>query len=111
VIAKAVEELLRYLTIAQDMVVRVALDHLVIGGQLIRAGERVVVNLPAGDRDTDAFADPDRFDIDRNAFGHVAFGYGVHQCLGQSLARVEPRAVFTDDAVLDMRGERAFRPR
>ncbi|MFI7136072.1 cytochrome P450 [Nonomuraea sp. NPDC050153] len=89
VIANAVEELLRYLTIVQDMIVRVALEDLTIGGQLIRAGEQVVMNLSAGNRDAAFFTDPDRFDIARNARGHLAFGYGVHQCLGQSLARVE----------------------
>ncbi|GGW51573.1 cytochrome P450 [Streptomyces caelestis] len=49
----------------------------------------MTVNLPAGNRDT-AFLDrPDALDVDRNSRGHVAFGYGTHQCLGQSLARME----------------------
>ncbi|MEU9273092.1 cytochrome P450 [Streptomyces sp. NPDC048251] len=89
VIAKTVEELLRYLTIAQDMVARVATEDLTIGGQLIRAGEGLLVSLPAGNRDTAFLDQPDALDVDRNARGHLAFGYGVHQCLGQSLARVE----------------------
>ncbi|MFE3825369.1 cytochrome P450 [Streptomyces sp. NPDC059092] len=89
VIASAVEELLRYLTIAQDVIVRVALEDLTVGGQLVRAGEHLVMNLPAGNRDAAVFTDPDRFDAARNPRGHLAFGYGVHQCLGQSLARVE----------------------
>ncbi|MFE3827522.1 cytochrome P450 [Streptomyces sp. NPDC059092] len=89
VLANAVEELLRYLTIAQDMIVRVALEDLTIGGQLVRAGDTLVTNLSAGNRDSAFLTDPDRFDIGRSARGHLAFGYGVHQCLGQSLARAE----------------------
>jgi cytochrome P450 len=67
----------------------VATEDLTLGGQLIRAGEGLSINLPAGNRDT-AFLDrPDTLDVDRNTRGHVAFGYGIHQCLGQSLARME----------------------
>ena len=47
------------------------------------------------DRDERAFRDPDRLDVTRNAAGHVAFGFGPHQCLGQQLARVELQEVFT----------------
>ncbi|MFD7091920.1 cytochrome P450 [Streptomyces sp. NPDC059896] len=90
VLANAVKELLRYLTIAQDMIVRVALEDLTIGGQLVRAGDTLVTNLSAGNRDSTFLTGPDRFDIGRGARGHLAFGYGVHQRLGQSLARAEP---------------------
>ncbi len=90
VIANAVEELLRYLTIAQDIVVRMALEDVTIGGQLVKAGEGLVMSLPAGNRDAAQFDQADTFDIDRkNARTHVAFGYGIHQCLGQALARAE----------------------
>ncbi|MDT7784636.1 MAG: hypothetical protein QOF58_3055 [Pseudonocardiales bacterium] len=90
VIANAVEELLRYLTIVQDMVVRVATEDVTIGGQLVRAGEGLIMGLPAGNRDTSVFTGADTFDIDRrNARSHVAFGFGIHQCLGQALARLE----------------------
>ncbi|MEW1837686.1 cytochrome P450 [Nonomuraea angiospora] len=89
VVANAVEELLRYLSIAQDMIVRVATEDLTIGGHLIRAGEAVTVNLPAANRDTVFLDQPDTVDLGRNTRGHLAFGYGVHQCLGQNLARVE----------------------
>ncbi|RYJ21870.1 putative cytochrome P450 hydroxylase [Streptomyces sp. L-9-10] len=88
-IANAVEELLRYLTIVQDLVLRVATEDVTIGGQLIRAGEGMLMNLPAGNRDGTFFDRPDAFDIDRNTRGHLAFGYGIHQCIGQSLARAE----------------------
>ena len=89
VIANIVEELMRYLTIVHSQVDRVAIDDLTLGGQLIRAGDAVLMNLPAGNWD-DAFVDnPDTFDIDRNTRGHLAFGFGVHQCIGQNLARAE----------------------
>jgi cytochrome P450 len=84
-----VEELMRYLTIVHSQVDRVAVEDLMINGQVIRAGEHVLMNLPAGNWDS-SFADrPDEFDIDRNARGHLGFGFGVHQCIGQNLARVE----------------------
>ncbi|MEH0626540.1 cytochrome P450 [Streptomyces stelliscabiei] len=89
VVANAVEELLRYLTIVQDGIFRVAAEDVTIGGQLVRAGEALLMNLPAGNRDASFSADPDTFDGDRNTRGHLAFGYGTHQCLGQPLARVE----------------------
>ncbi len=88
-VANAVEELLRYLTIPQDVVARVATEDLTIGGQLIRAGEGLMMNLSAGNRDARFFDQSDTFDIDATTRGHLAFGYGTHQCLGQSLARAE----------------------
>jgi cytochrome P450 len=90
----AVEELLRYLDVTQAGRRRVATEDVEVGGQLIRAGEGIIVANPSADRDETAFPDPDRFDIRRNARHHVAFGYGVHQCLGQPLARIELQVVF-----------------
>ena len=88
-ISKAVEELLRYLTIVTSLVDRIAVDDVEIGGQLVRAGEGLIINLPAGNRDSAFFDNPETFDIDRDNHGHVAFGYGTHQCIGQILARAE----------------------
>ncbi|WP_020133545.1 cytochrome P450 [Streptomyces sp. 351MFTsu5.1] len=88
-IARAVEELLRYITIAENVLVRVATQDITIGGHLVRAGEGLIMNPLAGNRDSSFAADPYTFDIDRNARGHLAFGYGVHQCVGQNLSRVE----------------------
>lgn len=85
----AVEELLRYMTIVQGLVARVATADVEIGGQLVRAGEALLMNLPAGNRDTAFVDEPDTLDIQRNAWGHLAFGYGIHQCLGQNLVRAE----------------------
>jgi cytochrome P450 len=95
VIARAVEELMRYLTIVHAQVDRIALEDLTIGGQLIRAGERVLMNLPAGNWDTEFADDPEKFDIQRNVRGHLAFGYGAHQCIGANLARVEMQVAFS----------------
>ncbi|TDD54117.1 cytochrome P450 [Nonomuraea terrae] len=93
-VAGAVEELLRYLTIVATGRRRVALEDIEIGGQTIRAGEGVILATDAGNRDPAAFPDPDRLDLHRNARHHVAFGFGVHQCLGQPLARVELQVVY-----------------
>jgi len=89
VISDAVEELLRYLTIVHSLVARVAKEDVEIGGTLVHAGEVLIMNLPAANRDPAFLADPDTLDIDHNPRGHMAFGHGVHQCLGQTLARAE----------------------
>ncbi|MGG2465734.1 cytochrome P450 [Streptomyces sp. RGM 3693] len=90
--AQAVEELLRYLSIIPGTV-RTALADVELQGQRIKAGESVTVSVPAANRDPARFADPDTLDLLRPASGHVAFGHGVHQCLGQQLARVELQVV------------------
>jgi cytochrome P450 len=95
----AIEELLRYLSIVQFGLVRVALADVEVGGQLVRAGEPVVASLAAANRDPAQFADPETLDVARTYAPHLAFGHGVHQCLGQQLARVEMRAGF--GALLD----------
>jgi cytochrome P450 len=94
VVASAVEELLRYLNIVHSGRRRVALEDIEICGVTIRAGEGVIVANDIGNRDPAAFPDPDRLDIARNPRHHVAFGFGVHQCLGQPLARVELQVVY-----------------
>jgi cytochrome P450 len=94
-VANAVEELLRYLTIVHNGRRRVALEDIEIGGEVIRAGEGVVIATEVANRDEAAFPDPDTLDIHRAARHHVAFGYGVHQCLGQPLARVELQVVYS----------------
>ncbi|SEB33981.1 Cytochrome P450 [Amycolatopsis tolypomycina] len=90
----AVEELLRYFTIAEFATSRVATEDVEIGGQLIRAGEGVLGLSYSGNRDAAAFENPDELDIERGARHHVAFGFGPHQCLGQNLARMELQIVF-----------------
>ncbi|MBE1580377.1 cytochrome P450 [Amycolatopsis roodepoortensis] len=90
----AIEELLRVFTIAETATSRFATADVEIGGTLIRAGEGVVGLSNAGNHDPDGFENPDTFDIERGARHHVAFGFGVHQCLGQNLARLELQIVF-----------------
>lgn len=90
----ALEELLRYLTVIQFGISRAALDDVELGGQTVRAGESVTISLPAANRDPAKFADPDRLDLTRPATSNVAFGFGVHQCVAQQLARAEMRIGF-----------------
>ncbi|WP_020387009.1 cytochrome P450 [Kribbella catacumbae] len=92
--AAAVEELLRYVSIA-DTIPRVAIADIEIGGKTILAGEGVVLSTAAANRDEQAFPAPDELDLGRAARHHVAFGYGLHQCLGQNLARTALEVVFT----------------
>jgi cytochrome P450 len=94
VIANAIEELMRYLTIVHAQVDRIATEDLTIAGQLIRAGDRLLMNLPAGNWDPEFVDNPEKLDVARNARGHLAFGYGTHQCIGANLARVEMQVAF-----------------
>lgn len=87
----AVEELLRYLTVVQFGLHRTALEDVELNGRLIKAGQAVTISLAAANRDPHRFEGPDRLDLSRATGGHLAFGYGVHQCLGQQLARMEMR--------------------
>lgn len=90
----AVEEMLRYLSVAQTGLVRTTTQDVILGGQLIRAEEYVMMSLSTANRDAALYDDPDRFDISRNAEHHLAFGHGIHFCLGASLARQEMRIAF-----------------
>lgn len=93
-IPQAVEELLRYLSILQFGVQRTAIEDIDIAGSVITEGQRVTISLPAANRDPSKFEDPDELDISRDARNHLAFGFGVHQCVGQHLARLELRIGF-----------------
>ncbi|WSL51300.1 cytochrome P450 [Streptomyces sp. NBC_01387] len=93
-IDNAVEELLRHLTISHLGASRAALEDVELNGARIRAGDTVVVALPAANRDPAHFPDPDRLDITGDPQGHVAFGHGVHQCIGQNLARAVLRIAY-----------------
>lgn len=93
-IAATVEELLRYLNVVHFGRRRIATEDIEIGGITIRAGEGIIIMLENANRDENAFTDPNRLDIHRDARHHVGFGFGVHQCLGQPLARVELQVVY-----------------
>ncbi|WP_232667359.1 cytochrome P450 [Pseudonocardia sp. TRM90224] len=86
----AVEELLRYLSIVASFgLPRTATSDIEIDGVRIGAGQTVLISLPAVNRDPHLAEDPDTLDITRPRTSHVAFGHGIHQCLGQQLARTE----------------------
>ena len=94
-IANAVEELLRYLFIIQNGQRRVAIEDIEIAGEVIRAGEGIIIDLAPANWDAEAFAEPERLYLHRSGAGqHVAFGYGRHQCVGQQLARAELQIVY-----------------
>jgi cytochrome P450 len=83
-----IEEFLRYETPLQNQD-RVAQEDLEIEGKPIRKGQRVILLLGASNRDPEQFPNPDRLDITRQDNTHLAFGYGIHFCVGAPLARVE----------------------
>jgi cytochrome P450 len=91
---QAVEELLRYFSIADIGTGRFALSGAEIGGTAVQPGEGVIISLLAANYDPAQFPEPGRLDPDRAGRRHVAFGYGPHQCLGQSLARAELDIVY-----------------
>ena len=100
-LGSAVEEMLRFWPPVMDFR-RTATREVTLGGQTIRAGEKVVVYHASANRDEDVFADPDRFDITRDPNDHVSFGFGPHFCLGAHLARVQMRAIFGELLGLDV---------
>ncbi|WP_326522885.1 cytochrome P450 [Sphingomonas sp.] len=90
----AIEEMLRFSTIVHFNSVRVATADIAVGDVTIKAGEGIFALLSAANRDPAVFEDPDAFDIFRPRHDHLAFSYGIHQCLGQPLARIELEIAF-----------------
>jgi cytochrome P450 len=93
-IGPAIEELLRWLSIVHSAIPRITTTDVEIAGVPIPAGQLVFVSLPSGNRDPDFTDSPEVLDIRRGAPGHLAFGHGVHHCLGAPLARMEMRIAF-----------------
>ncbi|MEU4560271.1 cytochrome P450 [Actinoplanes sp. NPDC023936] len=91
----AIEEFLRYEGPVETSTFRVATEDLEIGGVTVRAGEPVVVVLLSANRDGDRFPDADELRLDRTQNPHLAFGHGIHYCLGAPLARLEAQIAFT----------------
>jgi cytochrome P450 len=91
----AVEELLRYANPLNHATERFTLEPLEIGGVTIPAREWVVLATSSANRDPARFPDPDQLDVGRDAGGHVAFGHGIHYCLGAPLARLEGEIAFS----------------
>jgi len=93
-IGPAIEELLRWLSIVQTAIPRITTTDVEIAGVTIPAGKLVFPSMPSGNRDGDFIDSPEVLDIARGAPGHLAFGHGVHHCLGAPLARMEMRIAF-----------------
>ncbi len=93
-VAPAIEELLRYLSIVQTSIPRITTVDVELAGVSIPAGRLVFASLPCGNRDPQFIDSPEVFDITRGAPGHLAFGHGVHHCLGAPLARMEMAIAF-----------------
>jgi cytochrome P450 len=87
----AIEEMLRYDGPVETCTNRLALEDVEMGGVTIPAGSTVLIAMADADRDPVRFDAPDQFDIRRDARGHIAFGHGLHYCLGAPLARLEGR--------------------
>ena len=93
-IANAAEELMRYLSIIQNGQRRVATDDIEIGGETIRAGDGIIIDLAPANWDADAYPEPEKLELGRDVGQQLGFGYGRHQCVGQQLARAELQIVF-----------------
>ncbi|MEV8361962.1 cytochrome P450 [Streptomyces niveus] len=91
---QAVEELLRLFSISDAGTARVAKEDIEIGGTVIRAGDGIMPLNNSANHDESVFPDPDTLDVRRSTRSHLAFGYGVHQCIGQNLARLELEVVY-----------------
>ncbi|WP_329171058.1 cytochrome P450 [Streptomyces decoyicus] len=91
----AVEELVRFATIGDTAVPRVALEDLEIGGQVIRKGDGILCLGLAANRDPETFPEPEKLDITRGSRKHLGFGHGVHHCIGADLARLELEIVWS----------------
>ena len=84
-----IEELLRISAVFLTMFPRTAMEDVEIDGVKIARGQSVSVSAVAANHDGRHYSDPDRFDLNRDAFGHLGFGNGIHGCLGQQVARIE----------------------
>jgi cytochrome P450 len=91
----AVDEMIRWVTPVKEFM-RTATADTKIGGVPIRQGESMLLSYPSANRDEDVFDEPFRFDVGRDPNKHLAFGFGVHYCLGAALARIEIRSLFAE---------------
>jgi cytochrome P450 len=93
-IPQMVEEALRYVSPARWTMRQVLKDDVELSGCPFAAGDRVRMGWGSANHDETHFADADQFDIHRDASSHMAFGHGIHFCIGKDLARAEARIAF-----------------
>ncbi|MCC9690560.1 cytochrome P450 [Streptomyces sp. MNU103] len=91
----AVEELLRYLSPGDLATSRIAMEDMQVGDVLVRKGEGLILVGMSANRDPRVFEDPDTFDLERGDRNHLAFGHGLHHCIGSDIARTELEIVMT----------------
>jgi cytochrome P450 len=91
----AAGEMIRWVTPVKEFM-RTATAGTAVGGVPVAAGESLLLSYPSANRDEEVFGDPFRFDAGRDPDKHLAFGFGVHYCLGAALARMETRALFAE---------------
>lgn len=94
VASATVEELLRYLSVLHSGQRRAVLEDLTLNGEHIKAGDGLIIANNVANRDPAVYDRPDDLDIHRQDLAHGAFGFGIHQCLGQHLARVELQVAY-----------------
>lgn len=94
-VPSAAEEMIRWVTPVKEFM-RTATADYELRGRTIKEGEAVLLSYPSANRDEEVFDDPSRFDVGRDPNKHLAFGFGVHYCLGAALARMETRAFFAE---------------
>lgn len=92
-IDSALEEILR-VTSTNSALYRIAFEEVIIGDKVIKKGDEVVAVLSAANRDPERFSDPDKIDITRDEGAHIAFGSGIHHCMGATMARIEGKIAF-----------------
>nr|4TX3_A Chain A, OxyB protein [Actinoplanes teichomyceticus] len=92
---RAVDELIRYLTVPYAPTPRTAVEDVMVADQVIKEGETVLCSLPMANRDRALLPDADRLDVTRTPVPHVAFGHGIHHCLGAALTRLQLRIAYT----------------
>lgn len=94
IVDQAIEELMRFLSVVTTAIPRFVPEDTVLAGQQLKAGEVVVCSIPLANRDPEVGSGSAEFDITRKVSSHVAFGHGIHHCLGAPLARMEMRVAY-----------------